>query len=102
MLHSFQTFMVRHAKTPQNGGNAVSGCSPVFSVRSFGGGMSTIAFISPIVRNIMKPFHIARTRANYIAGFASGISWMVPHGVNTLTALAVAVEPVLWAMTLPC
>ncbi|KAB5099691.1 hypothetical protein GAE13_32050, partial [Bacteroides thetaiotaomicron] len=56
-----------------------------------GSGMSTIAFISPIVRNIMKPFHIARTRAaNYIAGFASGISWMVPHGVNTLTALAVA------------
>ena len=54
--------------------------------------MSTIAFISPIVRNIMKPFHIARTRAaNYIAGFASGIPGWFPHGVNTLTALAVAV-----------
>lgn len=40
-----------------------------------GSGMSTIAFVSPIVCNIMKPFKIARTRAaNYIAGFASGIS----------------------------
>ena len=69
----------------------VSGVFTCIFCAIIGSGMSTIAFISPIVRNIMKPFHIARTRAaNYIAGFASGISWMVPHGVNTLTALAVA------------
>ncbi len=75
---------------PQNGGNGFRVFTCIFCA-IIGSGMSTIAFISPIVRNIMKPFHIARTRAaNYIAGFASGISWMVPHGVNTLTALAVA------------
>ena len=90
VLDSFQTFMVRHAKTPRMA-ETVSGVFTCIFCAIIGSGMSTIAFISPIVRNIMKPFHIARTRAaNYIAGFASGISWMVPHGVNTLTALAVA------------
>ena len=90
VLDSFQTFMVRHAKTPRLV-ETVSGVFTCIFCAIIGSGMSTIAFISPIVRNIMKPFHIARTRAaNYIAGFASGISWMVPHGVNTLTALAVA------------
>ena len=73
VLDSFQTFMVRHAKTPRMA-ETVSG-----------------VFTCIFCAIIMKPFHIARTRAaNYIAGFASGISWMVPHGVNTLTALAVA------------
>ena len=33
VLDSFQTFMVRHAKTPRMA-ETVSGCSPVFSVRS--------------------------------------------------------------------
>ena len=90
VLDSFQTFMVRHAKTPRMA-ETVSGVFTCIFCAIIGSGMSTIAFISPIVRNFMKPFHIARTRAaNYIAGFASGISWMVPHGVNTLTALAVA------------
>lgn len=91
VLDNFQTFMVKHAKTPRMA-ETVSGVFTCVICAVIGSGMSTIAFVSPIVRNIMGPFKIARTRAaNYIAGFASGISWMVPHGVNTLTALAVAI-----------
>lgn len=90
LLDSFQMFVVKHAKTPRMG-ETVSGIFTCVICAVIGSGMSTIAFVSPIVRNIVEPFKIARTRAaNYIAGFASGISWMVPHGVNTLTALAVA------------
>lgn len=91
VLDSFQSFMTKHAKTPRMA-ESISGLFTCVICAVIGSGMSTIAFVSPMVRNIMKPFHIARTRAaNYIAGFASGISWMVPHGVNTLTALAVAI-----------
>lgn len=91
VLDSFQAFMVKHAKSPRMA-ETISGLFTCIICVVIGSGMSTIAFISPIVRNIMKPFRIARTRAaNYIAGFASGLSWMVPHGVNTLTALAVAI-----------
>ena len=91
VLDSFQSFMTKHAKTPRMA-EVVSGAFTCAFCAITGSGMSSIAFVSPIIRNIMKPFHIARTRAaNYIAGFASGISWMVPHGVNTLTALAVAI-----------
>ena len=91
VLDSFQTFMTRHAKSPRMA-EVVSGAFTCVFCAVTGSGMSSIAFVSPIIRNIMKPFHIARTRAaNYIAGFASGVSWMVPHGVNTLTALAVAI-----------
>ena len=64
VLDSFQTFMVRHAKTPRMA-ETVSGVFTCIFCAIIGSGMSTIAF-------------------------ASGISWMVPHGVNTLTALAVA------------
>lgn len=92
ILDSFQTFMVKHAKSPKTA-EAISGLVTCVVCAVTGSGMSTIAFISPLVRNIVEPFHIARTRAaNYIAGFASGISWMVPHGVNTLTVLAVALS----------
>lgn len=91
VLDSFQIFMVKHAKTPRMA-ETISGVFTCVICAVIGSGMSTIAFVSPIVRNIMEPFKIERTRAaNYIAGFASGISWMVPHGVNTLTALAVAI-----------
>jgi len=91
VLDSFQAFIVKHAKTPRMA-EVVSGLFTCVICLVTGSGMSSIAFVSPMVRNIVAPFKIARTRAaNYIAGFASGISWMVPHGVNTLTALALAV-----------
>lgn len=91
VLDSFQAFMLKRAKTPRMA-EAVSGLFTCVICMVTGSGMSSIAFVSPMVRNIVTPFNIARTRAaNYIAGFASGISWMVPHGVNTLTALAVAI-----------
>ena len=91
VLESFQKFMLKHAKTPRMA-ETVSGLFTCLFCLITGSGMSTIAFVSPVARKIAEPFHIARTRAaNYIAGFASGISWMVPHGVNTLTALALAI-----------
>lgn len=90
LLDSFQNFMLSHAKTPKMA-EMVSGMFTCVFCLITGSGMSTIAFVSPLIRNIMAPFKVVRTRAaNYVAGFASGISWMVPHGVNTLTVLAVA------------
>ena len=90
VLEDFQKFMLKHAKTPKMA-EMVSGLFTCLFCLITGSGMSTIAFVSPVARKIAEPFNIARTRAaNYIAGFASGISWMVPHGVNTLTALALA------------
>ena len=90
VLESFQSFMLKHAKTPKMA-EMVAGLFTCLFCLITGSGMSTIAFVSPVARKITEPFNIARTRAaNYIAGFASGISWMVPHGVNTLTALALA------------
>ncbi len=91
ILESFQQFMLKHAKTPRMA-ETVSGLFTCLFCLITGSGMSTIAFVSPVARKITEPFQIARTRAaNYIAGFASGISWVVPHGVNTLTALALAI-----------
>lgn len=90
ILEDFKKFMLQHAKTPRMA-EVVSGLFTCLFCLITGSGMSTIAFVSPVVRKIAEPFHIARTRAaNYIAGFASGISWIVPHGVNTMTALALA------------
>lgn len=90
VLEAFQKFMLSHAKTPRMA-EIISGVFTCLFCLITGSGMSTIAFVSPVARNIAEPFKITRTRAaNYIAGFASGISWMVPHGVNTLTAVALA------------
>ena len=90
VLESFQKFMLKHAKTPRMA-ETISGLFTCLFCLITGSGMSTIAFVSPVTRKITEPYKIDRTRAaNYIAGFASGISWMVPHGVNTLTALALA------------
>lgn len=46
VLDSFQTFMVRHAKTPRMGGNGFRGVHLYF-LCDHCSGMSTIAFISP-------------------------------------------------------
>ena len=90
VLESFQKFMLKHAKTPRMA-ETISGLFTCLFCLITGSGMSTIAFVSPVARKITEPYKISRTRAaNYIAGFASGISWIVPHGVNTLTALALA------------
>lgn len=90
ILESFQKFMLKHAKTPRMA-EAISGLFTCLFCLITGSGMSTIAFVSPVARKITEPYKIPRTRAaNYIAGFASGISWVVPHGVNTLSALALA------------
>lgn len=90
VLEDFQKFMLKHAKTPRMA-EMVSGLFTCLFCLITGSGMSSIAFVSPVARKITEPFKIDRTRAaNYIAGFASGISWMVPHGVNTLSALALA------------
>lgn len=90
VLEKFKEFMHRQAKTERAvetvAGLFICGICALTTVA-----LSTMVFCGPIVRMVVEPFHIARTRtANYLGGLSNGLSMLLPYGAISVVVATLA------------
>lgn len=103
VLDKFQEFVAKRAKTER----AVESTAGLFTLGICvltTSSLSTMAFCGPIVKKMVEPYKIVRTRAaNYLCGIALGVSLLLPYGsipvlIATIASMTGVVEGGLTAM----
>ena len=91
VLDMVLNFMKRHASTGRTAEAAAGAMVSIISI-AISSGTSAITFCGPIIRKLLRPFRIARTRcANILDGLGCGVGYLVPTNPGCLNLAAVAV-----------
>lgn len=91
VLDTILTAMRKYAKSEKSAEIAAGAMVSIMGV-AISSGTSAIAFCGPIIRQLLRPFKIERTRAaNLLDGLGCGVGYLVPTNPGCLNLAAVAV-----------
>jgi Na+/H+ antiporter NhaC len=84
--------MLRHQAKSDRAAEITAGGMVCLVSIAISSGTSAIAFCGPIIRRLLRPFHIDRARcANILDGLGCGVGYLVPTNPGCLNLAAVAV-----------
>lgn len=92
VLDALLTSLKKYARS-ERAAEVVSGLMVSLLSIMISSGTTAIAATGPMIRQILKPFHIDRNRAaNFLDGLGCGIGYLVPTNAGCLNVAAIAVS----------
>ncbi len=83
--------MKKYAKSEKSGEIASGAMVSIISI-AISSGTTAITCCGPIIRSLLRPFHIDRNRAaNFLDGLGCGVGYLVPTNAGCLNLAAIAV-----------